>query len=378
MTYWSGNPDSFGWMNSSRPIWPGTCSIYDNWRSGLSNYTNTYGASLVAAGPAAVQANFATRRYVFARGLIDFGDDSSDCSPLSQGANRGERFFNFLRFWPANSPQLVDYYPGVGHDAPTMFSSQPGLQRFFFDNWDGKGVYAPDAGPRMLPGDDPSPDPNYQKLWGNYSGPSAGLSPVQPTPVNVANVTISSLGTATPAVWKYQGCYNDSSARAISDNLWQANANATVESCVSTCASKGYTVAGLESGTDCWCSKNIQNGATIGPDSSCLTICSGTNTELCGGSWELAVYSPGPLVVYTGPHVVPTIGQYNSIGCWTDSGGARTLSGKTPALGQLNTIETCAAACSGYNFFGVEYGQEVCLARSLSRSVADFHPVLLR
>jgi hypothetical protein len=357
MTYWSGNPNSFAWLSSSRPLWPGTCDIYDNWRQGLSNYTNTYGAALVAKGPAAVQANFASRRFVFARGTADYGNDASDCAPASQGPDRGARFFNFLRAFPPRAPQLVDYFPGIGHDAPTIFSSPAGLQRFFFDNWDGAGVFAPDAGPRMMPGDDPAPDPNYQAKWGNYTGPYATLVPVQPTPTNVAAV---SLVSPTPApAWNYQGCYNDSSTRAILNNLWSGNSNATVETCVNACAGKGYTVAGLESGTDCWCSSDIRNGAAVVPDSQCMSICAGTNAELCGGSWTVAVYSPSKPFVYTGPKVVPSVGPYNSIGCWTDTGGARTLSGKTPGLGQGNTIETCASACTGFNFFGVEYGQEV-------------------
>jgi hypothetical protein len=58
---------------------------------------------------------------------------------------------------------------------------------------------------------------------------------------------------------------------------------------------------------------------------------------------------------------VNSTGPYNSIGCWTDAGGARTLSDKVPVLGAKNTIEACAAACSGYGYFGVEYGVEVSL-----------------
>jgi hypothetical protein len=324
MTYWSGNPDSYAWLNSSRPIWPATCTMYDNWRYGISNYTNTYAAGLVAAGSAAVEANFRTRRFVFARGLDDWGLDSSTCAPTSQGANRGARFFNFLNYFPPRSPQLVDYFPGVGHDAPTIFASRAGIQRFFLDNWDGSGTFAPDAGPRMMAS--------------------------RPRP-------------AAAKTYTYAGCYSDSGARAITNNIWSGNLNATVESCVGACAARGYTVAGLESGTDCWCDKQIQNGAALQPEASCFTQCTGNGGEFCGGAWMLSVYNTGPLTVYTGPHAVPSVGPYNSIGCWTDQGGARTLSAKVPALGAGNTIEACAAACTGYSYFGTEYGQEVSAVR---------------
>jgi hypothetical protein len=356
MTYWSGNPDSYAWLNSSRPIWPATCTMYDNWRYGISNYTNTYAAGLVAAGSAAVEANFRTRRFVFARGLDDWGLDSSTCAPTSQGANRGARFFNFLNYFPPRSPQLVDYFPGVGHDAPTIFASRAGIQRFFLDNWDGSGTFAPDAGPRMMAGDNPSPDPNYQALWGSYPGPWATIDTPQPTPSSVASVTPPGAAAKT---YTYAGCYSDSGARAITNNIWSGNLNATVESCVGACAARGYSVAGLESGTDCWCDKQIQNGAALQPEASCFTQCTGNGGEFCGGAWMLSVYNTGPLTVYTGPHAVPSVGPYNSIGCWTDQGGARTLSAKVPALGAGNTIEACAAACTGYSYFGTEYGQEV-------------------
>jgi hypothetical protein len=356
MTYWAGNPDNFAWLNSSRPIWPASCTEYDDWRAGLSNYTNKYGADLITQGPAAVQANFFSRRFVFARGLADFGDyQGAGCAPTSQGANRGQRLFNFLNFWPARTPQFVDYQPNVGHDAPTMFASQIGIQRFYFDNWNGAGVFAPDAGPRMMQGDDPSPDPSYQAKWANYTGPTATPDAIQPTPTNIASLT-----PATPGpVWTRAGCYNDSSSgRALTTSLW-SRSNATIETCVSSCAAKGYIVAGLESGSDCWCAKDVRNGAVQLPDTSCYKRCTGTNTELCGGTFTLSIYNTGPLLVYGKPTVVPSVGSFASIGCWSDSTSARSLSGKTPNLGQNNSVEACAAACSSFQYFGVEYGTEV-------------------
>jgi hypothetical protein len=132
MSYWVGNPDSFGWLNSSRPYSTDNCPTYDNWRSGLSNYTNTYGASIVASGPAAVQSRWFSRRVILARGLADFGNDASDCSPYTQGGDRGARFFAFVSWFKPRTPQMVDYYPGVGHDAGTMFSQPAGVNRLLY------------------------------------------------------------------------------------------------------------------------------------------------------------------------------------------------------------------------------------------------------
>lgn len=79
------NPDSYAWLNSSRPVAPSNCPTYDNWEWGLSNYTQTYNAVLLASGPAAVRANLALKNVAYARGLNDFGDYAEGCSPYSQG-----------------------------------------------------------------------------------------------------------------------------------------------------------------------------------------------------------------------------------------------------------------------------------------------------
>lgn len=85
--YWIGNPDSFAWLNSSRPVAPGTCTTYDDWEWGLSNYTETqtYNQGIVALGVGAVQSNLAAKNVAYARGLNDHGDYGEGCDPYSQG-----------------------------------------------------------------------------------------------------------------------------------------------------------------------------------------------------------------------------------------------------------------------------------------------------
>jgi hypothetical protein len=88
LSYWIGNPDSFAWMNSARPVAPSDCDTYDDWEWGLEAYsppTQTYNSALVAQGTAAVQANWNSRHIGLARGLNDDGDYGEGCSPYSQG-----------------------------------------------------------------------------------------------------------------------------------------------------------------------------------------------------------------------------------------------------------------------------------------------------
>ncbi|KAH8825751.1 hypothetical protein DL96DRAFT_1557344 [Flagelloscypha sp. PMI_526] len=156
VTYYVGNPSSFAWLSSTRPIAVGTCTIYDNWEGGISNYTNAYNNAFMQ-NKANVIAQYQARDIAYARGLDDFGKSDDDCKPNSQGANRGERFFNFLTAFPPDSGDTVDYVSGVAHDGAKMYASEAGQYRIFLDNFDGAGHRHADFGTRQIPGDDPHP-----------------------------------------------------------------------------------------------------------------------------------------------------------------------------------------------------------------------------
>lgn len=68
----------------------------------------------------------------------------------------------------------------------------------------------------------------------------------------------------------------------------------------------------------------------------------------------------------TGPTVVPTAGNFASLGCYTEATGMRALTGSTFANDTM-TVELCAAFCAGFTFMGVEYHREckLCLIPSL-------------
>lgn len=53
------------------------------------------------------------------------------------------------------------------------------------------------------------------------------------------------------------------------------------------------------------------------------------------------------------------IAGYDTLGCYTEATTRRALSDKSYFDDQL-TLELCQTACQGYNYFGVEYGREVC------------------
>lgn len=342
VSYWIGNPNSYGWMSTSRPLSTTSCPTYDNWREGFTNYTSypmTYGTSLVASGRSAVLANYNSRSKAYARGTQDLGDDSSTCAPFTTGANRNERFFNFLKAFPATCSSTTGQcdtidYVNAGHDAGAMFASQAGQARLFLDDFYGDGKMAYDFGyPRQQTGDDPYPNPALNAT-------------------STANLTVYS-GNMT-----YAGCWTDNTnnVRTFPYQAYDSSSN-TIELCTSTCASQGYTIAGLEYASQCFCGNNLTAYAQQTVDSGCTQPCAGNSSESCGNGNRLSLYSNGTPAQLPIPGTPEVIGDYNSYHCYTEATSGRALSA-TSFTDSAMTLDKCANFCQGYMYFGVEFGTE--------------------
>jgi len=71
-----------------------------------------------------------------------------------------------------------------------------------------------------------------------------------------------------------------------------------------------------------------------------------------------------PVFTYASSHsldrrAIATIPGYTQKGCYTEATNQRALTGTSYTDVQM-TVEKCAAACSGYTWFGVEDATEVC------------------
>jgi hypothetical protein len=95
----------------------------------------------------------------------------------------------------------------------------------------------------------------------------------------------------------------------------------------------------------------------------CTMPCAGDPKTMCGAGWRLSVYTAVSTSV-----TVKSVGNWNSIGCWTDAVSTRALSAAAPSLGANNTVEACASACAGHNFFGVEYGTECYCGSAVAKT----------
>ncbi|ETN45874.1 uncharacterized protein HMPREF1541_00055 [Cyphellophora europaea CBS 101466] len=94
----------------------------------------------------------------------------------------------------------------------------------------------------------------------------------------------------TGMAYAYKGCYTDQgNPRTLGSYSTNSNSN-SVDSCVSLCYSKGYSWAGVEYGSECYCNNAGPGSAALKTDSECSKPCTGNAKQNCGGSMALQVY----------------------------------------------------------------------------------------
>ena len=186
------------------------------------------------------------------------------------------------------------------------------------------------------------------------------------------------------AIYRYAGCYKENNpGRQLQVQLWGNNPDNSNEDCVTACANKGYTFAGSQYTSECWCGNSRPILKT--EETDCNYACTGNETETCGGNGYfhngsfISLFANGTNVKSTGsssnsaPAIVKQAGGYTYTGCYTEGTGGRALSDSATATNDM-TVEECSSYCSGSTYFGVEYGNECYCGTTLgagSVKVAD-------
>ncbi|TVY28312.1 WSC domain-containing protein [Lachnellula hyalina] len=159
-----------------------------------------------------------------------------------------------------------------------------------------------------------------------------------------------------PGAWTFQGCYTDNGpTRTLSGGGYNDGAAMTQESCVSYCSSNNFAYAGIEYSAECYCGNAIATGAISSNPAQCSMTCPGDATEGCGGPSRLSLFWSGKTIAAPANKI--SIGKYEYYGCQTEATDARALASTSTASSSM-TNEACATFCSGYSYFGTEYGQE--------------------
>jgi hypothetical protein len=94
-----------------------------------------------------------------------------------------------------------------------------------------------------------------------------------------------------------QGCRTDSvSARGLSRHSFTNGTGMTEELCLGTCQAKGYSMAGIEYGKECYCGNVLAGTTTVAPGgmADCqVMLCPGNMKEICAAGNRLLIYSMG-------------------------------------------------------------------------------------
>ncbi|KAK5107029.1 hypothetical protein LTR62_001918 [Meristemomyces frigidus] len=102
---------------------------------------------------------------------------------------------------------------------------------------------------------------------------------------------------ASTLEWEYQGCANDSVSTRTLSGASTSSDTMTIETCIAFCKSKGYSLAGLEYASQCYCDNKYYTDDSAGPRApqpdilgDCWEPCAGNPDEICGGASALSVY----------------------------------------------------------------------------------------
>ncbi|KAJ1306840.1 hypothetical protein OPQ81_007825 [Rhizoctonia solani] len=124
----------------------------------------------------------------------------------------------------------------------------------------------------------------------------ANTAPALPTGASyrptLQNKTVTA--DALPSGWNKNFCTIDQNARVLSGYTYKDN-SMTPGNCITACAQRNFTLAGVENGNECYCG-SIVNQAYPTKESDCRTACSGDGSQYCGGTSRLMVYIKAPSV----------------------------------------------------------------------------------
>ena len=89
---------------------------------------------------------------------------------------------------------------------------------------------------------------------------------------------------------RFMGCFQDSEGRDLPTEV--AVTPLTVGACVTKCGQSGFSMAGLQSSTQCFCGMTYSRYGRL-RDERCSMRCAGDYNEICGGFLMNSIYYTG-------------------------------------------------------------------------------------
>ena len=144
-----------------------------------------------------------------------------------------------------------------------------------------------------------------------------GVPTTKPSSANPPATSKTAPATGLPTGWTYKGCYIDGANGRVLPTQLPDNSSLTVETCVGSCYSQGFSIAAMEYSVQCFCGNAIYAGGTLASsDTDCNMPCGGNSKEICGAGNRLSTYSNSTIKTYA-----PAIAQTSGLpGSWTYDG----------------------------------------------------------
>ncbi|WVQ91184.1 hypothetical protein IAS59_004979 [Cryptococcus gattii] len=100
----------------------------------------------------------------------------------------------------------------------------------------------------------------------------------------------TSTAMSMPSGWSVSTCIGEGSAGRALTGTSTSSSDMTEAKCAAFCAASGYTLAGIEYSSECYCGSILSNGASLTQTSSACTMpCSGDSSSICGGPSALTL-----------------------------------------------------------------------------------------
>lgn len=164
--------------------------------------------------------------------------------------------------------------------------------------------------------------------------------------------------------FEYEGCFTDKgNLRSLTGRVMYDSAM-TLDKCATFCSA--YNYFGVEFGSQCYCGVDLKDTAAERPQAECNQRCGG-EYNMCGAADRLSVFRSADCK--EDPENLPQVAGFAYKSCWADNVNGRVLTGKELRSDTM-TVETCAAHCQGFKYFGLEYARECYCGNELGGAAA--------
>lgn len=151
--------------------------------------------------------------------------------------------------------------------------------------------------------------------------------------------------------YEYVGCGDDSEEHPAMTAATTEREDLTPKLCSAICAD--YPYFAVQGGRKCGCGREFVTKRKH--EKECTLRCAGDAGILCGGKKRANVYAKSKP-----PQNKEIVNdKFRYLKCGEEGSTGRVLTGQSKSTSRMN-LEKCGNFCSGFTYFGLEYGQE-CL-----------------